>query len=75
VLWPTALSIVAIWGVELPVAYALAPQYGLRGVWIAYPVAFCAGLLFQAVYYFGFWRRKRLTTLLGDTSPAEPLAT
>ena len=75
VLWPTALSIVAIWGIELPVAYALAPHYGLRGVWIAYPVAFCAGLLFQTTYYFGFWRRKRLTTLLGDTAPAEPVAT
>jgi putative MATE family efflux protein len=75
VLWPTALSIVAIWGIELPVAYTLAPHLGLRGVWIAYPVAFCAGLLFQTVYYFGFWRRKRLTTLLGDAPPREPLAT
>jgi putative MATE family efflux protein len=75
VLWPTVLSIVAIWGVEVPVAYALAPHLGLRGVWIAYPVAFCAGLLFQAVYYFGFWRRKRLTALVGEGAPAEPLAT
>jgi putative MATE family efflux protein len=75
VLWPTALSITAIWGVEVPVAYALAPHLGLKGVWIAYPVAFCAGLLFQAIYYFGFWRRKRLTTLLGEASPREPLAT
>ena len=44
VLWPTLLSIVSIWGVEVPVAYALAPQLGLRGVWIAYPVAFAASL-------------------------------
>ncbi|MEA2719340.1 MAG: hypothetical protein QOJ39_1204 [Candidatus Eremiobacteraeota bacterium] len=75
VLWPTLLSIVSIWAVEVPVAYALAPKYGLRGVWIAYPVAFCAGLLFQTIYYRFVWRRKRLTTLLGDTAPAEPLAT
>jgi putative MATE family efflux protein len=75
VLWPTALSVLAIWGVEVPVAYALAPHYGLRGVWFAYPVAFCASLLFQTTFYYGFWRRKRLTTLLGDTKPAEPLAT
>jgi Na+-driven multidrug efflux pump len=75
VLWPTALSITSIWAVEVPVAYALAPHLGLRGVWIAYPVAFCCSLLFQSVYYFGFWRRKRLTTLLGDTPAQEPVAT
>jgi putative MATE family efflux protein len=75
VLWPTLLSIIAIWGVEVPVAYALAPKLGLRGVWIAYPVCFCAGLLFQTVYYRAFWRRKKLTTLLSDTKPPEPVAT
>lgn len=75
VVWPTLLSIVAIWGIEVPVAYALAPQLGLRGVWIAYPVAFASGMVFQIVYYFGFWRRKRLTTLLDDNVPAQPVAT
>jgi len=44
VLWPTLLSIIAIWGVEVPTAYALAPRLGLTGVWIAYPVAFAVGL-------------------------------
>ncbi len=74
VLWPTLLSIVSIWGVEVPLAYALAPHYGLRGVWFAYPVAFCASLSFQAAYYFGVWRRKRLTVLLDDATAA-PAAT
>ncbi|HWT05078.1 MAG TPA: MATE family efflux transporter, partial [Xanthomonadales bacterium] len=75
VLWPTLLSVIAIWGVEVPVAYTLAPQLGLRGVWIAYPVAFAFGMTFQLIYYFVFWRRKKLTTLMGDNVPAEPLAT
>ncbi|HZO93500.1 MAG TPA: MATE family efflux transporter [Candidatus Baltobacteraceae bacterium] len=74
VLWPTALSIVSIWGVEVPVAYALAPHLGLPGVWVAYPVAFFAGLCFQFTYYFFVWRRKRLTTLLDDRTHA-PAAT
>ncbi len=74
VLWPTLLSVISIWGVEVPVAYGLAPHYGLRGVWVAYPVAFLAGLIFQSTYYFGFWRRKRLTTLLDDATAA-PAAT
>ncbi len=73
VLWPTLLSVISIWGVEVPVAYALAPHYGLRGIWFAYPVAFVASLTFQSAYYFGFWRRKRLTTLLDDR--AAPAAT
>lgn len=64
VLWPTLLAIVSIWGVEVPAAYALAPRLGLPGVWIAYPLAFLAGLAMQATYYFGFWRRKRLTALV-----------
>ena len=75
VLWPTLLSIVSIWAVEVPVAYALAPRLGLRGVWIAYPVAFAASMTFQLIYYFGFWRRKKLTTLLDDNVPAQPVAT
>ena len=75
VLWPTLLSVIAIWGVEVPVAYSLAPHLGLRGVWIAYPVAFACGMSFQLIYYFGFWRRKKLTTLLGDMVPAQPVAT
>ena len=76
VLWPTLLSVVAIWGVEVPVAYALAPQLGLTGVWIAYPVAFAVGLTFQTSYYYLFWRRKKLTALLeSNVPPAEVVTT
>ena len=32
-------------------------------------------MTFQLVYYFGFWRRKKLTTLLDDNVPAQPVAT
>ncbi|HEY4439027.1 MAG TPA: MATE family efflux transporter [Candidatus Elarobacter sp.] len=70
VLWPTLLGIVSIWGVEVPVAYALAPHYGLTGVWIAYPVAFIANLLMQTVYYHGFWKRSRMQALIEGPAPA-----
>jgi putative MATE family efflux protein len=66
VLWPTLLSIVSIWGVEVPVAYALAPHLGLRGVWIAYPVAFAASLALQTFYYRVFWRRQKLSVLIAS---------
>ncbi|HEX3466913.1 MAG TPA: MATE family efflux transporter [Candidatus Elarobacter sp.] len=74
VLWPTVLSIVSIWGVEVPVAYALAPHLGLRGVWIAYPVAFAASLCLQTIYYRAVWRRQKLTVLI-DAHRAEPVTT
>jgi putative MATE family efflux protein len=64
VIWPTILSIVAIWGVEVPVSYLLMGRIGLNGVWYAYPAAYIAGLIFQLVYYYGFWKRKALVRLV-----------
>jgi len=64
VIWPTLLSILSIWGVEVPVAYLLMRKIGLDGVWYGYPAAYVAGLLFQLVYYYGFWKRKPLRRLI-----------
>ena len=44
VLWPTVIGIFAIWGVEVPAAYILMQRFGLDGVWMGYPIAFCTGL-------------------------------
>jgi Na+-driven multidrug efflux pump len=40
------------------VAIFLSRRIGLDGVWIAYPSAFVAMLIFQATYYRLFWRKK-----------------
>ena len=70
VLWPTLLSIVSIWGIEVPVAYMLSRgPLGLSGVWYAYPIAFVCALAFQSTYYFVFWRRKKITALLPPAKP------
>lgn len=58
VLWPTAFSIFAIWGVEVPTAYILMRHIGLNGVWIGYPAAFCVSLILQTSYYFMYWKGK-----------------
>src|SRR5208337_1417877 len=42
VVWPTLISIFAIWGVQVPAAYFLSHRMGLDGVWTAYPIAFIA---------------------------------
>jgi Na+-driven multidrug efflux pump len=61
---PMALSMAAIIGVEIPGAIILSQIYGLHGVWIAFCFSFCAVLLLQAAYYFGFWRKKEITALV-----------
>ncbi len=58
VLWPTINGIVAIWGVEVPVAYALMHVYGLNGVWMGYPAAFVVVVLMQYAYYTFFWKKR-----------------
>ncbi len=64
VVWPTVLSILSIWGVEVPVAYVLMGRIGLDGVWYGYPAAFVAGLAFQTAYYFVVWKKRPLAAIV-----------
>jgi putative MATE family efflux protein len=64
VVWPTLLSILSIWGVEVPVAYLLMQRWGLDGVWFGYPAAFIAGLAMQFTYYYFFWRKRQIEKLI-----------
>lgn len=64
VLWPTALSIVSIWGIEIPIAYMLSRCIGVDGIWIGYSAAFVAGLGLQYLYYRLFWRNREHRALI-----------
>ena len=64
VVWPTLLSILSIWAVEVPVAFALSHRLGLDGVWYGYPAAFIVGLALQLGYYYLVWKRKPLKRLV-----------
>jgi Na+-driven multidrug efflux pump len=64
VLVPTAISIFAIIGIEVPVAYWLSGIYGINGVWAAYPIAYIAMLAMQASYYQFVWRRKEIQRMV-----------
>ena len=61
---PTAISILCIIVIELPAAYLLSRQFGLDGVWIAYPITFFCMLLLQASYYQFFWKKKKIERLV-----------
>ena len=60
---PTALSILAILGVEVPVAWVLSGAIGLSGVWVAYPASFVAMLLLQWGYFALRWRHRPIVRL------------
>ena len=64
VVWPTLLSILSIWAVEVPVAYVLMGRMGLDGVWYGYPAAYIAGLLMQLAYYKFVWKRKTIRRMV-----------
>jgi len=64
VLVPTAISIVCLIGVEVPVAWFMSHRIGLNGIWYAYPVTFGAMLLLQTAYYRLVWRRKAIRRLV-----------
>jgi putative MATE family efflux protein len=64
VLWPTLIGVLSIWCVEVPVAWILSSgPLGLRGIWIAYPVAFLCSLSAMTFYYYAFWRRRPIRAL------------
>lgn len=63
VVMPTAIAMLAIGGIEIPVAWVLSGHYGLNGIWAAYPVAFLAMLTMQTIYYRLVWRKKPIRRL------------
>ncbi len=64
VLVPTGIAIACIALVEVPAAWLLSQKFGLRGVWMGYPIAFAAMLLLQATYYRKIWRHQPIRKLV-----------
>jgi Na+-driven multidrug efflux pump len=61
---PMLLSIFAIVAIEIPAALILSRIFGLKGVWAAYPIVFCAMFVLQAGYYTLVWRQRPLQRLV-----------
>jgi putative MATE family efflux protein len=60
-LWLSAFAIVAI---EVPSALVLSRLMGIEGIWIAYPITFCAMFVLQMAYYKLVWRRQAIERLI-----------
>lgn len=64
VLVPTAISILCIVLVEVPVAWFMSQRIGINGIWVAYPVTFIAMLCLQTAYYQLVWKKKPIKRLV-----------
>jgi putative MATE family efflux protein len=73
VFWPTLLSVLNIWCIQVPSAFLLSKfsPLGIKGIWLSYPLAFAGGLLAQTVYYHFFWKKKEKVRLI----PAQTTST
>ncbi len=64
VLAPTAIGILSILCVEVPVAWFLSHNIGIDGVWWAYPATFVTMCVLQGSYYTFVWRRRSIRALV-----------
>jgi len=64
VLVPMLISLATILCVELPGAILFSQHFGLNGIWMGYALSFSTMLVFQASYYWFFWRKKKVVALV-----------
>ncbi|WP_065258388.1 MATE family efflux transporter [Pseudomonas bananamidigenes] len=64
VLVPVGVAIVCVLGVQLPAAYWLDGQFGLQGVWMAFPIAYLGMLALQTLYYKRVWQHQKIERLV-----------
>ncbi|ABA75279.1 putative transport-related membrane protein [Pseudomonas fluorescens Pf0-1] len=64
VLVPVGVAIICVLGVQLPAAYWLDGQFGLQGVWMAFPIAYLGMLVLQTLYYTRVWKHQKIERLV-----------
>ena len=64
VMLPMALTILAIFAVEVPAAWLLSRAIGVDGIWMAYPIAFTTMLVLQTGLYWLYWKRRPIKRLV-----------
>ena len=64
VMVPTAITILSILLVQMPVAWLLDARWGLSGIWLGFPAAYVAMLLAQTAFYRFVWRHRPIRRLV-----------
>jgi putative MATE family efflux protein len=56
---PMFITLFALWVIRIPLAFIMAPKYGVIGIWWAIPIAWGIGMFFSYMYYLtGRWKKK-----------------
>jgi len=61
---PTIISLSCLAFLLVPLAYALQPLWGLKGIWTSYPLTYLCALLLQSAYFHFVWRRRAMQRLV-----------
>ena len=57
----TVSGIIALWVIRVPLAWWMAAHLGRDNMFLAYPVAWCASITLNGLYYLsGRWKRRDL---------------
>jgi len=74
--WTTAFSVIGLWGVRLPLAYALPKHlHSVKGIWWGMLISVGVSMALSLVYYaIGGWKRPILRGLAATTAQAEGAA-
>jgi len=66
---PMFITLFALWVVRIPMAYFLAPRFGVIGIWWAIPIGWVIGMTLSYGYYLtGRWKRKVVVKFQENTS-------
>ena len=58
-LMPMIITIIALWGIRLPVSWWLSNEIGSNGIWWGIPIAWFFGVIISYFYYrSGKWKKK-----------------
>jgi Na+-driven multidrug efflux pump len=58
VFWPTLSAILGIIFVEVTGSWVCMHSFGLKGVWMGYPLYYCTILIVNFTYYEVFWKKR-----------------
>jgi len=65
---PMFITLIALWGVRIPVAYFLSLNIGEKGIWWSMPLAWFVGMLLTFIYYkTKRWKKKSVISKSAKT--------
>lgn len=68
-IFPMISSILSLWLIRIPIAYALSRKLGTDGIWWAIPAAWSFGFIITSVYYRSEkWKKKAVVRYSEDSS-------